>query len=227
MHPGCDQPVSTGWLCSGRRRRQWVCDARGLIDAGYDSILLEPGLVGARNARQNRGLPEVICAGLQEACIRSGSVPAVGLFDVLEHIDDDRAFVERLHQVVRPRGMLYLTVPAFEWLWSDSDVDAMHYRRYTRRSLKRVLSGRFEVLYAICLFQRLVPLFFLARTLPYRLRLTRLRSARSYKFGHAAGSERLASAMKRMLAREVRAIATGKEGSLGSSILLAGRRITE
>ena len=115
--------------------------ARGLMDAGFETVLLEPGADGARNAKEGRHLPTVINATLDEARIRAGSVPNIGLFDVLEHIENDTMFVRRMFELVRPGGFLYLTVPAFNWLWSMSDVDAMHYRRYTRRSLATVLAN--------------------------------------------------------------------------------------
>lgn len=198
---------------------------RGLIDAGYDAMLLEPGADGARNARVARGVPTVICATLEEAAIRPGSVPAVGLFDVLEHVEDDRAFVERLHGIVQPGGLLYLTVPSFQWLWSISDVDAMHFRRYTRRSLAAVLAGRFEWLYGTYLFERLVPVFLLMRTLPYRAGLARPKPAEAYQTDHAAGGGRLSVLFERLIANEVRAVAGGRSLRVGSSLLVVARRL--
>jgi SAM-dependent methyltransferase len=198
--------------------------ARGLIEAGYEAALLEPGGDGARNARQGRQLPTVINATIDEAAIRPGSIPAVGLFDVLEHIEDDRTFVHRVHDIMRPGGLLYLTVPAFNWLWSVSDVDAMHFRRYTKRTLTDVLAGDFDVLYATCLFQRLVPVTALVRALPYRAGLTRPKPADAYEREHAVGRRRLAGIFSRMLNHEVRAIAAGKSLTVGSSLLVVAVR---
>ena len=199
--------------------------SRGLIDAGYDAVLLEPGPEGARNARTGRGLTAVINSTLEEAGIREGSAPAAGLFDVLEHIEDDRAFIERLHAVVRPGGYLYLTVPSFNWLWSASDVDAMHFRRYTRQSLARVLDGVFELRYATYLFERLVPAFFLRRTLPYALGWSRPKSASAYESEHAAGSSGMSRMFERLLAGEVGAIESGRSLAVGSSLLAVARRL--
>jgi SAM-dependent methyltransferase len=198
--------------------------ARGLIDAGYETVLLEPDNDGARNARQGRQLPTVINATIEAAAIRPGSVPSLGLFDVLEHIEDDRAFVHHLHDIMRPGGLLYLTVPAFDWLWSMSDVDAMHFRRYTRRSLTGVLTGAFDVLYCTCLFQRLVPLTVLARALPYRAGLARQKPPDAYEREHAVGRKRLSEIFSRMLNHEIRAIAAGKSLPVGSSLLVVARR---
>ena len=54
--------------------------------------------------------------------------------DVIEHLDDGAALAD-YHRVVRPGGKLLLTVPAYQWLWSDHDVWAAHLRRYNRSTL--------------------------------------------------------------------------------------------
>ena len=198
--------------------------AQGLIDAGFETALLEPGAVGAQNAKEGRRLRTVINATIADAGIRQGSVPNVGLFDVLEHIEDDRSFVSRLRDIMRPGGLLYLTVPAFNWLWSVSDVDAMHYRRYTRRSLTDILAGGFEVLYSTYLFQRLVPLTMVMRALPYRVGLAKPKPAHVYEREHAVGRSGVAGVFSRMLGHEVAAIAAGRSLTFGSSLLVVARR---
>jgi hypothetical protein len=198
--------------------------ARGLMDAGYETALLEPGADGAVNAKQQRQLPTVINATLAEARIRAASIPNIGLFDVLEHIEDDGAFVGQMFDLMRPGGLLYLTVPSFNWLWSMSDVDAMHYRRYTKRSLGEVLAGRFDVLYSTYLFQRLVPVSLLMRALPYAVGLARPKPASAYNADHAAGSKRMADTLSRLLGSEVSRIAAGNSLSIGSSLLVVARR---
>jgi len=198
--------------------------ARGLTDAGYETALLEPGSVGAKNAREHRRLRTVINATIGEAAFRAGSVPNAGLFDVLEHIEDDGTFVRELHDIMQPGGFLYVTVPAFNWLWSMSDVDAMHHRRYTRRSLADVLADGFEVLYSTYLFQRLVPFSILVRALPYRAGIARPRPVDAYAREHAARRPTLAGMLARVLDHEVSAIAAGKSLAVGSSLLVVARR---
>jgi SAM-dependent methyltransferase len=198
--------------------------ARGLMDAGYETALLEPGADGALNAKRERRLPTVIHATLGEARLRAGSIPNIGLFDVLEHIEDDRSFVGEMFDLMRPGGLLYLTVPSFNWLWSMSDVDAMHFRRYTKRSLDGVLAGRFDVLYSTYLFQRLVPVSLLMRALPYAVGLARPKPLTGYNAHHAAGSKRMADTLNRLLGSEVSQIAAGHSLRIGSSLLVVARR---
>ncbi len=61
--------------------------------------------------------------------------------DVLEHIADDRAAVTAMAAMLRPGGVLVVTVPAFEWLWDQHDEINHHHRRYTAARLLRVLDG--------------------------------------------------------------------------------------
>ncbi|MBL4865055.1 MAG: hypothetical protein JKY67_01610, partial [Pseudomonadales bacterium] len=60
----------------------------GLVNSGFNVALVEPGLEGASNAK-NRGISNVICATMDTAKFNPNTLPAVGLFDVIEHIEDD------------------------------------------------------------------------------------------------------------------------------------------
>jgi 2-polyprenyl-3-methyl-5-hydroxy-6-metoxy-1,4-benzoquinol methylase len=68
------------------------------------------------------------------------------MFEVLEHIEDDRAALSRVHELLRPSGQILLSVPAHEKLFGPSDVFAGHYRRYDRAKLIALLEeSRFGV----------------------------------------------------------------------------------
>jgi SAM-dependent methyltransferase len=139
--------------------------------AGHAAMLLEPGLDGARNAR-DRGLAPVLWTTLQEAQFRDHCIPAAGLFDVLEHVEDDSSFLRELHRVLTPGGRLYLTVPAFAALWSQDDVTAGHHRRYSAQQLREVLeAASFEVEFCSHFFSFLPVPLWLTRTLPSALGL--------------------------------------------------------
>lgn len=144
--------------------------ARALNRAGYEVALLEPGAAGIAAARA-RGLAPLLQATIEDAALRAASVPAVGLFDVLEHVADDAGLLTRLRAALVPAGRLYLTVPAFPWLWSRADVDAGHFRRYTPVSLARALSAAgLEVEALSCFFSFLAAPILIGRTLRDRLR---------------------------------------------------------
>jgi SAM-dependent methyltransferase len=89
---------------------------------------------------------------------------AVGAFDVIEHIDDDRRVLDNLHAALRPGGGLLVTVPQHAWLWSDTDVAACHVRRYARAELREKLeTAGFEVLRITSFVSLLLPAMVLAR----------------------------------------------------------------
>jgi SAM-dependent methyltransferase len=64
-----------------------------------------------------------------------GSFDVVTMLDVLEHIEDDAASLRAAGRLLKPGGLLLITVPALRWLWSDHDVVLHHHRRYTRGEL--------------------------------------------------------------------------------------------
>ncbi|MDP3618952.1 MAG: class I SAM-dependent methyltransferase [Ramlibacter sp.] len=66
-----------------------------------------------------------------------GTFDLICLFDVLEHIAADSEVLRELSKLLAPGGRIMVTVPAYEWLWSEHDVDLHHFRRYNRGSLNR------------------------------------------------------------------------------------------
>lgn len=194
----------------------------GLNQAGFEAVLVEPGIDGARNAVR-RGLNPVICSTLDEAGFRSASLPAAGLFDVVEHIEDDAGFLRRLHGVLRPGGRLYATVPTLQWLWSVDDVRAGHFRRYTIESFGRVLAASgFTVEFATSFFGFLVAPVFLRRAIPGRLGL-RSDSGDEYVAEHSPSSPWVQRLLHRWSAAELERIGRGRQIRRGTSCIVVAR----
>lgn len=144
--------------------------ALALQNSGTRIALVEPGR-GARNALL-RGVRHVIQATLDGARFLPHSLPAVGAFDVVEHISDDVAFLHSIREQLVPRGRFYCTVPASPALWSGDDVHAGHFRRYDRQTLSTALhKAGFTIEFVSPLFLWLFAPIYLLRTLPYQLRL--------------------------------------------------------
>jgi SAM-dependent methyltransferase len=88
----------------------------------------------------------------------------LGLFDVLEHMDDDVAVLRFLASVLSPGGVLVLTVPAHPFLFDEMDEIAHHRRRYRRRELRdKLRAAGFHVRMLTHFMAPLVPALVLLR----------------------------------------------------------------
>ena len=58
---------------------------------------------------------------------------------MLEHIEDDRAALARMVRALKPGGFVLLSVPAGEWLFGYHDEQLGHFRRYTKKTLRRLV----------------------------------------------------------------------------------------
>jgi SAM-dependent methyltransferase len=143
--------------------------AKSLKEHGYNSFLVEPGIQGVKNA-QKRGISDILCSTFEDAQFHEGSISAIGIFDVLEHIEYDLEFLKKIYWHMKPEGLLYITVPSYRSLWSQEDDSAGHYRRYTLKSINKVLiESGFRIKYKSYFFSFLPIPILLFRTLPFKL----------------------------------------------------------
>lgn len=88
----------------------------------------------------------------------------IGMFDVLEHVSDDRRLLSGLRSLLADNGRLVLTVPAHPYLWSSFDEASHHCRRYAMPDLRACLiDSGYEVEYATLYMLSLFPLMWLRR----------------------------------------------------------------
>ena len=97
---------------------------------------LPHGLVRLRSAGAKVALVQSSAEALP---LSANTFDAVLLLDVIEHLDD-RAVLSEVHRILRPGGAVFITVPAFAWLWSYRDDAAGHRRRYSQRGLAQVIA---------------------------------------------------------------------------------------
>src|SRR5262249_45130325 len=119
---------------------------------------------------------------------------------------------------------VFLTVPAYRWLWSTEDDDAGHFRRYTARALAARLEAAGLAVEYMSYFFSMLPLpIFLLRSLPSRLGLRRRVTAERTAAQHAGrGSQ--SWLMRAMLGREAATLAAGKRLRFGSSLIAVARK---
>ena len=137
--------------------------------AGFDVVSVEPLMEGA-TAIAEMGCSDVFCGSLADLRLPAESIRVIGLFDVIEHLDDPEALVAEAVRVLEPSGVVVVTVPAFQALWSNSDEVAGHQRRYSRKELDAFMqSCGSRRLVSKYLFASLLAPAVALRTIPYRL----------------------------------------------------------
>lgn len=135
-----------------------------------------------------RGLrpPSGICGSVLALPFADAGFDVVSAFDVLEHCDPEPAALAELRRVLVPGGRLLLSVPAYQWAWSDHDTANGHVRRYTRpRAVSAVTGAGFEVLRATYAFTGVFPAFAAERA----VRGLRHRLARAHGRGDDAPAD--------------------------------------
>ena len=160
----------------------------------------EPYYLG-RLRERFAGRPHVSVAELRLPAVSPGllaeRLDTVVCLNVLEHIEDDRASLRTMHQLLQPGGRLVLLVPSLRALYGTLDDALGHFRRYVPDELSeklgaagfhlrhleyfnlagvpgwwlagRVLHRRLIPTGALRWYEALVPLFRLERLLPWRI----------------------------------------------------------
>lgn len=95
------------------------------IDIGYSER--EETETKGRTIQRLRQLPDKIENGI------------VVMMDVLEHVEDDVALLTEIKKRCVGINYFFITVPAFQNLWSQHDVYLGHYRRYIIKTLNESL----------------------------------------------------------------------------------------
>jgi SAM-dependent methyltransferase len=147
------------------------------------------------------GRPQVVVAELRlpavDPRLAAEFLDTVVCLNVLEHIEDDRAALRAMHDLLAPGGRLVLLVPSLPMLYGTLDEALGHFRRYVPGELSaklgaagfrlrhleyfnlggvpgwwlagRVLRRRLIPSGALRWYEALVPLFRLERLLPWRI----------------------------------------------------------
>lgn len=118
---------------------------------GWSPTGVEPSAFASAYARDRLGL-DVVTAGLFDAPLPAGAFSAVTLGDVIEHLVDPAAALDRIHALLAPGGVVWMALPdagsrlartmGRRW-WS---VIPTHVQYFTRGSMDRLLArSRFDL----------------------------------------------------------------------------------
>jgi SAM-dependent methyltransferase len=149
---------------------------------------------------------------------------AIGAFDVLEHIDDDERVMREAHDALRANGLLIVTVPQYQWMWSNLDEIVHHKRRYSRRELSEKLrrSG-FDVIYTTSFVTTLFPFMVLSRIFD---RPSRRSADTKAEFANRVTlSDTINGLFDRVMRVDEAALKIGATLPFGGSLLAVARRL--
>lgn len=91
----------------------------------------------AVNACKKRGFSNIKLGYATELPYQKNSFSLITMLDLLEHIENDSKALKESFRTLEPGGFLFITVPAWNFLWGDHDRALQHKRRYTKNELKR------------------------------------------------------------------------------------------
>lgn len=176
----------------------------------------EPSAGAARHAA--RSSPGAVVRAEGSALpLRDESVGCVLALDVIEHHPRPEELLAEAARVLRPGGLLVVTVPAYDWMWSYADHVLGHYRRYTRRRLQGDVRGAgLEVVRCTYFHSWLLAPAWVFRTV--RARVTSRPTPDDFPL--PGPLNRALLALSRLEARAV----VGRDVPFGLSVLAVGRR---
>ena len=110
---------------------------------------------------KKRGLGHIRKGRAEKTGLSDNYFDAVTLLDVLEHTDDTKTIWE-MHRILKNNGLIFITVPAYRWMWSRWDEVLHHKRRYGKADLENILQHngfrirKFSFIYAFLLVPALI-----------------------------------------------------------------------
>jgi SAM-dependent methyltransferase len=136
------------------------------------------------------------------------SFDSIVYINVLEHIEDDQMELATAREALRPGGRVLLFAPALSWLFSDLDRRIGHFRRYSKKSLSRLVEEAGFTLVRARYFD-------LAGVVPWWVNFVLLH--RSLEIGSVSLYDKLAVPLVRMMERAV-------APPVGKNVLVVGRK---
>lgn len=186
----------------------------------FDAVLIEPAYEAVNNAK-TRGVKNIICANIEDFNKTEIKFDYAGVFDVLEHVKNNKEFLNSISNTMNKGGKLFITVPAFNILWSREDDLIGHQRRYTKKILCRELEclGFVKLRTAYFFSFLFLPVFFL-RTIPTKFKFIKSnQSEMKDNYEYSVKNKFVSFILKCFTSAELFAIKKNLYIPFGSSIL--------
>jgi SAM-dependent methyltransferase len=101
----------------------------------YRAVGLDISPEAAERARARSGCNVLVGSIPGHVPAELCNLDAICLFDVIEHFDEDVGILRHARDLLRYGGYVFISVPAFQWLYGQHDRINGHRRRYSRSQL--------------------------------------------------------------------------------------------
>ena len=96
---------------------------------------------------RKRGVNNLVLGRAEKTNFPSESFDLILMLDVLEHIKDDKKAIGETRRILKEGGYFLVTVPAYQFIWSEHDEILGHYRRYSISDFsKKLEEAGFDIL---------------------------------------------------------------------------------
>ena len=141
-----------------------------------------------------------------------------------ERRQNDDEFLRLIFGLIKNDGKIYITVPAYNFLWSKEDEYAGHFRRYTGFKITKLLEKiGFKIVFNSYIFSPLLFPVFLFRTLPSLVGLKVGGDKKENIKDHSAVGFKQ-KIIDVFLSRELKKIKTCKKLKFGTSCLIVAEK---
>ena len=119
------------------------CGAGGMLEplSRFGNVVGLDFSLDAMEYCKSRGFPRVATGSGTELPFADDTFDLVALFDVIEHIEDETKALQEVGRVLKPGGKVFISVPAYQFLYSNNDRAVHHLRRYTSKRLRKVIES--------------------------------------------------------------------------------------
>lgn len=143
------------------------CGGGAMVNAlAHESVAFGLDLdLMALTMAQDRGLNRLTLSLADRLAFKSASFDLITAIDVVEHTDNPDLVFAEFNRVTKKDGVLITIIPAFNFLWSQRDVELKHRKRYRVKEIEALAKkSGFKILKcSYAHFFYFLPLLFVVR----------------------------------------------------------------
>ena len=118
-----------------------------LAQKGHEVVAIDPSQKMIELAKKRKKIKGISNQDLEIIKMKAEGIngllqkfDVILILDVLEHLKNDRKILFKLKKILNKGGVLIITVPAHPSLYGKRDKEMGHFRRYSKKKLKKLLA---------------------------------------------------------------------------------------